>query len=266
MALYGWQNCPTAVRDQLEGLSSALSHILAEHLVGIYLHGSLALGSFNPEDSDLDLLVVSQHPLSVDTKRRAIGQLLSRSQQPRPIEISFLRQADLHPWRYPTPYDLHYSEMWRAQNERELASDAWRSWNDTQRADSDLAAHMTILTQRGICLTGAPIAAIFPSVPRHDYLASVMDDVLGAIDTIAEQPVYAILNACRTYAYLRDGAIFSKAEGGAWALRAMPLEWHRLIDTTLAVYRGEQASASVDTALLEGFAAYMRAIFASLAD
>ena len=32
---------------------------LGSHLVGVYLHGSLAMGCFNPEASDVDLLVVA---------------------------------------------------------------------------------------------------------------------------------------------------------------------------------------------------------------
>jgi predicted nucleotidyltransferase len=265
MALYGWPNCPAQTRQQVEHCVHGLLAGLADNLAGVYLHGSLALGSFNPAGSDLDLLVVSQHPLSVDTKRRAIEQLLRLSLQPRPIEISFLRQADLRPWRHPTPFDLHYSEMWRASYERDLADEGWRSWNDTQRTDPDLAAHITVLRLGGICLTGAPIAAVFPQVPRDDYVASVMEDVLSALDTITGQPEYAILNACRTYAYLRDGHIFSKAAGGAWALRALPPEWHAPINMALTLYRGEPPGATIDSAVLEDFATYMRATLASLA-
>lgn len=265
MALYGWPNCPSLVQQQLQQSVHETQALLADNLAGIYLHGSLALGSFNPAASDLDLLVVSRHPLSADTKRHAIEQLLRRSLQPRPIEISFLRQADLRPWRHPTPFDLHYSEMWRANYERELAADAWRFWNDIQRSDPDLAAHITVLGHRGICLAGAPIAAVFPAVPRDDYVASVIEDVLSALAHIAEHPAYAILNACRTYAYLRDDQIYSKDEGGAWALRALPVEWRGVVAIALAAYRGEEPAASVDLARLEGFAAYMRATLVELA-
>ena len=48
MALFGWHNCPGAVRAQVDQLTSTLSNLLAEHLIGIYLHGSLAMGCFNP--------------------------------------------------------------------------------------------------------------------------------------------------------------------------------------------------------------------------
>ncbi|HHT85033.1 MAG: nucleotidyltransferase domain-containing protein [Bacillota bacterium] len=36
--------------------------ILGSNLVGIYLHGSAAMGCWNPRTSDLDLLVVVNDP------------------------------------------------------------------------------------------------------------------------------------------------------------------------------------------------------------
>jgi len=63
MALYGWPNCPSPAQLQLEHLIHEIQMMLTDNLVGIYLHCSLALGSFNPDCSDLDLLVVSHHPM-----------------------------------------------------------------------------------------------------------------------------------------------------------------------------------------------------------
>ncbi|MDD6156298.1 MAG: nucleotidyltransferase domain-containing protein [Lachnospiraceae bacterium] len=38
--------------------------ILGDNLTGVYLHGSAAMGCFNPEESDIDLLVVVKDALS----------------------------------------------------------------------------------------------------------------------------------------------------------------------------------------------------------
>ena len=46
---------PPAVRAQLEELQRGLLDLLGEGLVGIYLHGSLAMDCFNTERSDLGL-------------------------------------------------------------------------------------------------------------------------------------------------------------------------------------------------------------------
>src|SRR3954462_12093068 len=110
MALYGWHDCPIAVREQVDKLVSKLAGRVAEQLVGIYLHGSLAMGCFNPNHSDLDLLVITAECMPLAMKRQIIEYLLMCSQQPQPIEISFLAHTQLRPWQYPTRFDLHYSE------------------------------------------------------------------------------------------------------------------------------------------------------------
>ncbi|HEX7022497.1 MAG TPA: nucleotidyltransferase domain-containing protein, partial [Trueperaceae bacterium] len=138
---------------------------LTDDLVGIYLHGSLAMGSFNPARSDVDLLVVTDRPMGLEVKRRMMALLLDRSKKPAPIEISFLCAPNLRPWRFPTPYDLHFSEDWRQRYEADLAHGAWRQEPDGERTDPDLAAHITVLNRRGLCLWGKPIADVFPEVP-----------------------------------------------------------------------------------------------------
>jgi predicted nucleotidyltransferase len=110
MRLFGWEDCPQAVQSQVKNYVGAMRRHLADNLIGVYLHGSLAMGCFNPETSDIDLLVVTRQGMSLETKRAMIELLLRFSARPRPIEISFLREQDLEPWQHPTPFDLHYSE------------------------------------------------------------------------------------------------------------------------------------------------------------
>ena len=38
--------------------------ILRDDLVGVYLHGSSVMGRFNPQKSDIDLIIAVDHPLS----------------------------------------------------------------------------------------------------------------------------------------------------------------------------------------------------------
>jgi streptomycin 3"-adenylyltransferase len=250
---------------QVDQLVDQLWALLNENLLGVYLHGSLATGCFNPDRSDLDLLVVLNTGMVLQAKREIAELLLRLSQRPSPIEISFVRRADIVPWRYPTPYDLHYGESLRAGYERDLASDAWMAWNNVQRRDPDLAAHCTITLQRGACLYGAPIADVFPVVPKRDYIASIIVDVYEALNDIAENPVYAVLNACRTYGCLQEGHVLSKDEGGVWALRVLPEQFRDLVRMTLANYRGDQRLAEVDQQDLVAFAAYMRSELQRLA-
>ncbi|SFE93867.1 Nucleotidyltransferase domain-containing protein [Paenibacillus algorifonticola] len=49
---------------------------MGDNLVGIYLHGSLAMGCFNTHKSDIDLLIVAQEALSTETNKRIAKKLL----------------------------------------------------------------------------------------------------------------------------------------------------------------------------------------------
>jgi streptomycin 3"-adenylyltransferase len=264
MAHCNYYDAPPTTRAQLDRLSAALDAILGAELVGIYLHGSLAMGSFNPLRSDLDLLVIVATPMALETKREVASALLGSSAQPHPIEISFCTPAQLHPWRHPTPFDLHYSEDWRAKTSRELADGTWRQWNNAEPRDADLAAHIMVTRARGIVLRGAPIDATLPEVPASDYRASVVGDVAEALATIEAHPVYAILNACRTLAYLREGHVFSKAEGGRWGLQALPAALHPLIAAALAAYAADAGDPPFPPGALAEFAAALRTEFRSV--
>jgi predicted nucleotidyltransferase len=262
MTQFGWNDaCPLEVRHQVNSLVEGVHAILGESLVGVYLHGSLAMGCFNPRRSDLDLLVVIGQRASVERKRKLAELLLRVSLAPVPIEISLLARDQIHPWRHPAPFDLHFSEAWRDRTLAGLASGEWRTWNDSERCDEDLAGHITVVRQRGICLHGAPITAVFPAVPTVDYLASVLTDVLSpdcGLNSALASPVYVILNACRTYAYLSTGQVLSKDEGGVWALQVIPHQFHATVQSALAAYRADQDDRRLAHEDVVHFAAYMR--------
>lgn len=261
MSQYGWNNYPEDVQAQVKRLIEGLRLRLAKNLIGIYLHGSLATGCFNPLRSDIDLLVVTHSGISLETKHNLAEFVLDVSLNPSRIEISFLQHKDLHPWRYPTPFNFHYSEDWRRDFERDLSDGTWKEWNAVQRFDEDLAGHITVLNHRGICLYGQMIHDIFPTVPKQDFVASILDDVLNTkfgLDAILQNPVYVVLNACRTLAFLQTERVMSKKEGGVWALNMLPKEFHWIITGALEEYRNSKNESNLRKEQLVKFAIYMR--------
>ena len=264
---YGFDDCPSEIRAQIERLQKTLKWILGGWR-GLYLHGSLATGCFNPARSDLDLLVATDAPMTLAQKRAVAGILLAESRVPAPVEISFLRPADLAPWRHPTPFDYHFSEDWRAATRRALDDDSWRRWNESAPLDDDLAAHITVLRHRGIRLDGAPIEEVFPVVPAADFADSILGDVFSdkfGLDAVARIPVYVVLNACRTLAYLETGRVLSKAEGGAWARERLPDDARAVIDAALAEYATDAPADFAPKELADFGAVMKRKISARLA-
>lgn len=256
---YGWPDCPGEVRAQVEGLIAGLRAMLDTNLIGVYLHGSLAMGCFNPTRSDLDLLVVTRRGMVMKTKRQVAGLLLRYSAAPAPVEISFLRAADLRPWRHPASYDFHFGEDGRGRLQQALGDGTWRAWNDAALTDVDLAAHITVTRRRGLCLYGVSIANAFPDVPPADYLDSIVDDFHWGRERLAANPVYFILNACRIVAYRRAGLVCSKDEGGIWMLPLLPEEHRVLVARALTAYRSDN-SLPFDLSTVERFAAYMETL------
>ncbi len=258
MTQYSWATSPAAVEEQVTLLRDHLLTILDGVLVGLYLHGSLAFGCFNPEWSDIDLLVVTARGMTLEEKRHVVELLLRSSMAPHPIEISFLVESAIHTFQHPLSYDLHYSEAWRERYHQQLANEEWLHWNDFVRKDYDLAVHITVTLARGIDLYGKPIRATLPVIPSQYYIEAIMRDFRDAGNNIAGNPIYFVLNACRVYAYLREGNIFSKDEGGSWGLRALPDTYHGLVTQALEIYRGKRANHPFNSADLDRFASYMQ--------
>lgn len=257
LAQYSWASCPTSTRVQINMLCENLQATLATNLSGIYLHGSLALGCFNPERSDIDLLVAVQHPLTVFVKRQLITLLLENSQQPGPLEISFLVAEQVNPYQHPLPSDLHYSESWREKYQTDLASNAWQRWNEKQQTDPDMDAHLTILHDRGITLHGQEHQAIFAPVPSQHYVTAIIDDYYWGREKKLSNAVYFILNACRVHAYLQEQHIYSKDEGGVYGLTKFPVQFINPITQALDIYRGRMPERSFEVSVLDAFSEYM---------
>lgn len=86
-------------------------------------------------------------------------------------------------------------------------------------------------------------------------------DIENAVEHIGEYPVYITLNLCRVYAYIKDGAVISKEQGGQWGLVNLPEKYHGLIAAMLGNYVSGTAFET-DKPLQIDFAEYMlRQIF-----
>ena len=231
--------------DLLCSITSAAKDILGDALRGVYLHGSLAMGCFNPEKSDIDLLLVINREMTDAQKRRfmeIVVELNARAPK-KGLELSVVKEEVCRHFVYPTPFELHFSPAhlawWQGDPE-----DYVRRMNGT---DPDLAAHFMIVRKYGIALTGPN-----PEVPREAYLDSIRQDVENAAEDVSANPVYVILNLCRVIAYVKENLVLSKRQGGEWGLANLPDKYHVLIRDALDTYRGD-AAIEFDTVLAQEF-------------
>jgi streptomycin 3"-adenylyltransferase len=233
---------PDSAQRQLDQIIHFLCEELEGNLVGIYLHGSLAMCCFNAATSDIDLLAITQTCPSEAVRRAVLTALLSNSLQPHPIEISLVHYAQISPWRHPTPYDLHFSEMYRDHYTRLLA-DA-NAAPPAGGVDPDLAAHFTVLDARGQTLHGKPVSELALHIPWLDYLESLRSDFEWSQNAGNVPAVYAVLNACRIWAAVSEDRVLSKAEGAQWALGRTPQQFHWTIKDALSRYLEEEAGTT----------------------
>ena len=254
---YGWHDCPAPVRAEVDGITAASREILSDDLAAVYLHGSLALGCFNPDRSDIDLLVIAQRVLTAADRLRFARAMLDCSGQPRPVEISILLVDNLRPWRHPCPYEFHFGESWRQRFADALAADEPDLPLPEPRTDPDLAAHVTVARARGVALFGAPPAETLPQVPHADYLDAILADFAWCRENAPESDVYVVLNACRVLAAARHRLVLSKSEGGEWALAALPDALRPIVVRALATYRGDAEKMPLDPALAARFVEHM---------
>ncbi len=238
----------------LPRLVAAFQTRLGEHLVGLYVHGSIAFGCFTWARSDVDLIAVVESSLTDDQCLGLLHDLLVLSQDapPKGIEMSVVLRAHCGEFVYPTPYELHFSPMWAEAARRDPRSLIHRP----RGTDIDLAAHFTVMRAVGHPLCGAPVDQVFGPVPGECYLASILEDVGQAREDIVGNPVYVALNLCRVLAYVRDGAVLSKPAGGRWGLAHLPEKYRPVIQAALADYTCGTPMPR-DPAAEDAFAKYM---------
>lgn len=244
----------TVCGELLSRITEMSRKVLGLNLVGVYLHGSAAMGCFHFEKSDLDLILVVRDDISVPEKREFLKNLLRLSKEApaKGIELSIVKREVCNPFVYPTPFELHFSEM-HIQWFRENPEDYIEKMRGT---DEDLAAHFTVIRKYGRTLFGEEIGKVFGEVPREDYIDSIWNDVKEARRDIFSNPVYVVLNLCRVLAYLQDGQILSKRDGGEWGLDRLPGRFHGLIRATLESYASDR-EMKTDLPEAPDFADYM---------
>ena len=239
--------------ELIQGFVEQSKQILRDNLTGIYLHGSAVMGCFNPEKSDIDLIIVVDRPLSDSVKKAYMDMVIEYNARgpAKGIEMSIVIRDVCKPFVYPTPFELHFSARHLEWYKRD-PDDYIRKMNGT---DKDLAAHFTIINKRGQCLYGLPVNEVFAEVPDSDYMDSIWEDISEAPENIAQDTLYLTLNLARVLAYKEEGLVLSKAEGGEWALHHLPAQYKPLITSALAAYASAEDPA-YDEALARQYAEY----------
>jgi Domain of unknown function (DUF4111) len=189
-------------------VAAGLTRVLGPALVGLYLHGSGALGDWSAVRSDVDLLGVVARPLARRAKRVISARLHHPSltcPAPAGLDLSLVTAAvAADPPRRP-PFELHLATGPSPQ----------MHLGGPSAADPDLLLHFAVCRRAGVAVAGPDPAEVFTEPPRAWLLEQAAAELRWAVRH-GSLP-YRVLNACRAWCYLEDDVLSSKVEAGRWA-------------------------------------------------
>jgi hypothetical protein len=233
------------VNSVLFEFRSELQKTLGPLFFGLYIHGSLASGDFNPHTSDIDFLVVTAGELpgemlaalsSMHARLRAGGQRWATRLEGAYIPLGALRRYDpvqaRHPW---LGVDGHFA---------------------VEQLGSDWVIQRHILREMGIVLAGPPPRSLIDPVEPDDLRLAVRRILQEWWSSpfpyperfqSGEYQAYAILTMCRSLYVLQNGRIASKPAAGRWAWGLLGEPWAGLIEYALAWQPGEHRNKLDET-------------------
>ncbi|WP_030454041.1 nucleotidyltransferase domain-containing protein [Herbidospora cretacea] len=206
-------------------VASAMAAVIGSRLVGVYLHGSAVLGGFDARRSDIDVLIVCEHPMTAD-ERAAAAERLSNDRLPCPAHGLELSVVTLPVTRHPTaqpPFELHVTT---APGDSKVVD------GHEHAGDPDLVLHFAVCRQAGLLVgPGRASAEVFAPVGHDLILAQLVHELRWAAEHAPGE--YAVLNACRAWQFAAEGTLVSKIDGGQWALHGLSTMGHELVRSAL---------------------------------
>ena len=223
--------------DQSERVVALVREVLGAAVIGAYLHGSAASGDLHPT-SDIDLLVVTRRPTTLDEKRVLIEGLLPMSGRgdstghSRSVDLAIVVEADIRPWRYPPPLDFQYGDWWRREFEQgELTP--WESPNP------DLTLLLEVALQADHPLFGPRPRSVLDPVPPADIRRAMLDGIPALLSDLDGDERNVVLTFARIWTTLATGVIRSKDAAADWALPRLPSEHRPVLVHARSIYLGD---------------------------
>src|SRR5438093_12022741 len=136
------------IDDYVAEVARRLAAALGDAVVGVYLHGSAAMGAFVPSRSDVDVLAVTRDTLAASVKK-AVAEELSEVALRCPgvgLEMSIVTLESAQTPSDSPAFELHLN----TQGHRVVNGDG-------HAGDPDLVAHFAMARTRGVALLGPPV-------------------------------------------------------------------------------------------------------------
>lgn len=196
--------------DYFEELTTRLRGVLGEELIGVYVGGSYALDDYDRARSDLDVSAVTRGRTPRDQALEIVAALRHEAlpSPARGLEFVLYPLETARAGEVEPGFDLNLNSgrdlEFRCDLEPVEGEGHW------------FAIDRSILASHGVALAGPAAPTVFRSAPRAKLLPLLAETLRWFL---REGPPTddAILNACRSLFYAREGAWTSKHAARRWA-------------------------------------------------
>jgi hypothetical protein len=211
-------DCKLQVEPVLQDAVARIRHTLADKLVGLYLYGSLTLGDFDLDISDIDVLAA----VSSDITAEEFAQLEQMHEE----------FAIVHPvWRGRIEvqyFSLEGLQTFRDKRSQIVVISPGEPLN-IKDAGTDWIMNWYLVRETGKGLYGSPADTIIPPISLDEYLEASHEyvaDLSRRIERVKDQTgqSYTILTMCRALYLHRNRRQPSKKQAIEWAQGELP-EW-----------------------------------------
>jgi predicted nucleotidyltransferase len=235
------------VNSMLQEFVEEIQSILRKRSVGLYLYGSLAIGDFDPETSDIDFLVLTRDEIP-DDEFDALREMHTRfnksgSTWRNRIEAAYIPLKAL---KEPTSPSVLYPQI-------ERGTDLIRS-----PLEIGWAFQRHTLWEYGVTVSGPSIRSLIDPVEREEMRRSAAAIIGGWQEQSRHDPswvewahqrgsqAFLVLTLCRIRYSLETGHVASKPAAARWVEAACGPRWSPLIERALVSPHDEQEMPEAD--------------------
>lgn len=235
---------PTPYPDVNVVLRDFVDHnqsILGNHFLGFYIYGSLALGDFDPYNSDIDFIVVTDIDISDDffNPLQEMHAQFDASHSPwsRKVEAAYIPKDVLN---QSTPTSATYLQI-------EKGSTLFRA-----PLEIGWAFQRYTLREYGIVVIGPELPTLINPVNITDMRQAASMILRGWLEQsqqdaswrawakIRSNQAFVVLTLCRLRYSLETGDVASKLAAARWMQKKFEEKWNILIDQSLAGQHSDQ--------------------------
>lgn len=204
-------------------------------MVGMYVVGSLALGDFDPQHSDIDLIVVTDTPIESDVLDRI-----------RVLHNDFAASASAWARRVEVVYPTAKALIGNPSRDESYPQIERDTALFTAPLEDGWVFQCYTLREHGLVVAGPEPHTLVGPIDRGDMQEAVAVIAAKWLEQAQHDPswlewvrlrhaqVFVVQTLCRMLYSLETGAVASKPKAVPWARGRLDDKWARLIEVALA--------------------------------